>query len=121
MATANAAATLERADDFAADYTTATLTILDGATTLAAHTLAGFTTSNSGADGVATANAIADVTIAADGTADGAVLAVDYGLGTEKSYTLTLGTSGTDVIVSTTNYISGETSSINSFVVTFPA
>lgn len=116
MATANAAATLERADDFASDYGTATLTILGGATTLATHTLSGFTTSNSGADGVATANAIADETIAASGTADGAELTA-----AGKTYTLTLGTSGTDVVVSTTNYISGETSSINSFVVTFPA
>lgn len=38
-----------------------------------------------------------------------------------KTYTLTVGTSDTDVIVSTTNYISGETSSVNSFVVTFAA
>ena len=116
MATANAAATLERADDFAADYNTATLTIKAGATTLATHTLAGFTTSNSGSNGVATANAIADATIAANGTADSAELTA-----AGKTYTLTLGTSGTDVIVSTTNYISGETSSVNSFVVTFPA
>lgn len=116
MATANAAATLERADDFAADYNTATLTIKAGATTVATHTLAGFTTSNSGSDGVATANAIADATIAANGTADSAELTA-----AGKTYTLTVGTSGTDVIVSTTNYISGETSSVNSFVVTFAA
>lgn len=116
MATANAAATLEQADDFSADYNTATLTIKDGATTLVTHTLAGFVTSNSGNDGVATANAIADETIATSGTADGAELTA-----AGKTYTLTLGTSGTDVVVSTTNYISGETSSVNSFAVTFPA
>jgi hypothetical protein len=116
MATPNAAVTLERADDFAADYGTATLTIKAGTTTLATHTLAGFVTSNSGLDGVATANAIADAVIAADGTADSAELTA-----AGKTYTLTVGTSGTDVIVSTTNYISGETSSVNSFVVTFAA
>lgn len=116
MATANAAATLERANDFATDYATATLTIKAGATTLATHTLAGFVASNSGADGVATANAIADATIAASGTADSAELTAGG-----KTYTLTLGTSGTDVVVSTTNYISGETSSVSSFVVNFPA
>ena len=85
MATANAAATLEQANDFDTDYGTATLTILAGATTLATHTLAGFVTSNSGADGVATANAIADATIAANGTADGATLTA-----AGKTYTLTL-------------------------------
>lgn len=58
----------------------------------------------------------ADATIAATGTADGATITA-----AGKTYTLTLGTSGTDVVVSTTNYISGETSSVNSFVVTFPA
>ena len=116
MATANSAATLERANDFAADYNTATLVIKAGATTLATHTLAGFVTSNSGANGLATANVIADVTIAATGTADSAELTASG-----KTYTLTLGTSGAEIIVSTTNYISGETSSVNSFAVTFPA
>ena len=48
MATANAAATLERANDFKADYDGAILLILDGATTLASHTLTAFTTANSG-------------------------------------------------------------------------
>lgn len=115
MATGDTTARNSRASDFAADYGTATLTILDGATTLATHTLAGFGAPSSG---VITANAIADATISASGTADGATLSDTAG-----TYTLTLGTSGSgaDVIVTTTNYISGETSSISSFSVTFPA
>jgi len=113
MATADTTARNSRASDFASDYGTATLTILAGATTLATHTLAGF---GAPSTGVITANAIADATIAATGTADSATLSDASG-----TYTLTLGTSGTDVIVSTTNYISGETSSVNSLVVTFPA
>jgi hypothetical protein len=113
MATADTTARNSRASDFASDYGTATLTILDGGTTLATHTLAGF---GAPSNGVITANAIADATIAATGTADGATLSDASG-----TYTLTLGTSGADVTVSTTNYISGETSSVNSLVVTFPA
>jgi len=113
MATGDTTARNSRASDFAADYGTATLTILAGATTLATHTLAGF---GAPSNGVITANAIADATIAASGTADSATLSDTAG-----TYTLTLGTSGTDVVVSTTNYISGETSTINSMTVTFPA
>ena len=113
MASANAAATLERADDWAANFATASMIILAGATTLASHTLASFVTSNSGADALATANAIADETIAATGTADSAEITVGG-----KTYTLVV---GVDIILSTTNYISGETSSINSLVVTFLA
>lgn len=113
MATGDTTARNSRASDFAADYGTATLTILAGATTLATHTLAGF---GAPSNGVITANAIADATIAASGTADSATLSDTAG-----TYTLTLGTSGTDVVVSTTNYIGGETSTINSMTVTFPA
>jgi len=113
MATGDTTARNSRASDFAADYGTATLTILAGATTLATHTLAGF---GAPSNGVITANAIADATIAASGTADSATLSDTAG-----TYTLKLGTSGTDVVVSTTNYISGETSTINSMTVTFPA
>lgn len=113
MATGNTTARNSRASDFASDYGTATLTIKAGATTLATHTLAGF---GAPSNGEITANAISDATIAATGTADSAELSDTAG-----TYTLTLGTSGTDVIVSTTNYISGQTSSISSMTVTFPA
>lgn len=113
MATANAAATLERADDFAADFVTSTLEIRAGSTVLASHTVPSFTTSNSGANALATAAAISGATIAATGTADNARL-----IKGTQIYSLTLGTSGTDIVVSTTNYISGETSSVSSLVVT---
>lgn len=113
MATGNTTARNSRASDFASDYGTATLTIKAGATTLATHTLSGF---GAPSNGEITANAISDATIAATGTADSAELSDTAG-----TYTLTLGTSGADVIVSTTNYISGQTSSISSMTVTFPA
>lgn len=115
MSTGDTTARNSRASDFAADYATATLTILAGATTLASHTLTGF---GAPATGVITANAIADETIANSGTADGATLSDTAG-----TYTLTVGTvgSGADVELSTLTYVSGETSSINSLTVTFPA
>ncbi len=118
MAEANAAATLERANDWVADFATATLDILAGANVLASHTLAGFVTSNNALDGLATANAIAGETITGAGTqtATSATIA----LGT-RVYTLTVGTSGADLNLSTLTYINGETSSINSLVVTFRA
>jgi hypothetical protein len=113
MATGDTTARNSRASDFSADYTTATLTILAGGTTLATHTLTGF---GAPATGLLTAAAIADEIIAASGTADGATLSDAAG-----TYTLTLGTGSEDVVVSTTNYISGETSSVSSLTVTFPA
>lgn len=113
MATGNTAARNSRATDFAADYGTATLTILAGATSLAVHTLAGF---GAASVGVITADAIADDTILATGTADGATLSDAAG-----TYTLTVGTVGTDVIVNSTSYVIGGTSTINSLAVTFPA
>lgn len=115
MATADTTARNSRASDFSSDYTTATLTILDGVTTLASHTLAGF---GAPSTGVITANAIATAVIAATGTADGATLSDTAG-----TYTLTVGLtgSGADVILSTTTYVSGETSTISSLAVDFPA
>jgi len=110
MATADTTARNSRASDFAADYTAATLIIREGATVLATHTLAGF---SAPASGVITANAIADETIAANGTADTVILSSAAG-----SYTLDI---GSDVTLSTTTYIAGETSSVNSLTVTFPA
>lgn len=124
MATANAAATLERADDFASDYAAATLVIKSGANVLATHTFTGFVTSNSGVDAVATANAIADATITGTGTqtADSAELSA-----AGKTYTLTVDTTSAplvpaaDLRFSTLMYINGETSSVPSFSVNFLA
>lgn len=113
MATGDTTARNSRASDFSADYATATLTIKAGATTLATHTLAGF---GAPATGVITANAIADATIAADGTADSATISDTAG-----TYTLTVGLSGADLNLSTLTYVNGETSSITSLTVTFPA
>ncbi len=113
MATADETARNSRASDFASDYAAATLTILDGVTVLATHTLTGF---GAPATGVITANAIANAVIAATGTADSATLSSAAG-----TYTLTVGTSGTDVIVTSTSYAAGGNSIVNSLTVTFPA
>lgn len=118
MADLNAAATLQQADDFDASYTGATITILEGVTPLAVHTVTGWATSNVINDGLATADPIADATILANATADNAIMQSGA-----LAWNLTLGTSGSgaEVIVSTTTYIAGETSSINSANITFPA
>lgn len=111
MATPNTAELNALATDLAARYADATLQIRAGSTVLATHTLAGF---GAASNGTVTANAIAGDTIDVTGTADNANL-----IDGSTEYALTLGTSGTDVIVSTTNYISGETSSVNSLSITF--
>ena len=92
---------------------TGTLQILAGATVLASHAMAGF---GAASNGVVTANAIAGATIAASGTADGAKI-----VNGSQEVTLTLGTSGAEVIVSSTNYVAGGTSTINSVTITYPA
>lgn len=118
MATLNAPVTLEQATDFAADYATAILLIKAGATTLASHSTTSWTPSNSGANGLATAvlaNAGAE-TILASGTADSATLTA----GT-KTITLTVGVGSGDLSLSTLTYVAGETSTVTSLVVTFPA
>lgn len=118
MAQANAAATLERAGDWSADFAAATLDILAGANVLASHTLAGFVTSNNALDGLATANAISNETITGAGTQTATSATITSGT---RVYTLTVGIagSGADLILSTLTYINGETSSIDSLVVTF--
>lgn len=115
MATGDTTARNSRASDFATDYATATLTILDSATTLATHTLTGF---GAPSTGVITASAIATETIANSGTADGATLSDAAG-----TYTLTVGAtgSGADVEINDLNYVAGGDSNITSLTVTFPA
>jgi hypothetical protein len=120
MATINAAGTLQIAGNFATDYATSTILILAGATTLATHSTTSWAATNTGNNGTVTAalaNAGAE-TISASGTADGATITD----GTEV-LTLTVGLSGSgaDLILSTLTYVSGETSTINSLVVTVPA
>lgn len=115
MSTGDTTARNSRAADFAADYATAALTIKAGGTILAVHTLAGF---GAPVTGVITASAIADDTILADGTADTATLSDAAG-----TYTLTVGAtgSGADVEISSLTFVTGETSSVTSLTVTFPA
>ena len=115
MSTGDTTARNSRASDFSTDYATASLVIKAGATTLATHTLAGF---GAPSTGVITAAAIADATIAATGTADTAEFT-----DTSGTYTLTVGVSGSgaDIIISSLSFITGETSSVGSFAVTFPA
>lgn len=110
MATLDTAARNSILDDFGAAYAGATLVILDGAVALATHTLAGFAVA---AAGSMTASAIATATIAASGTADGATITSADGV-----VTLTVGTSGADLNLSTLTYVSGETSTISSLVIT---
>ena len=115
MATGNTAARNARAEDFATDFTTASLVLLDGGVTLVTHTLAGF---GAAATGVITASAIADATIAAGGTTDSCTLTAG---GLVYNLTVGLAGSGADVIVNDLDLVSGGTSTINSLAVTFPA
>lgn len=92
---------------------TGTLQILAGATVLASHTLAD---SGAASSGVVTANAIADAAIAASGTATSATLSQSG-----RVLTLSIGTSGAEVIVPTLSYVSGGTSEITSLTITYPA
>ena len=92
-------------------FAAGTLTILSGATPLAVHTLTGF---GAAVGGLITANAIADDTILDTLVADSATLTAG-GL----SYTLSIGTSGTEVVVNDLNYITGGNSTITSLQVQF--
>jgi hypothetical protein len=115
MSTGDTTARNSRASDFSADYTTASLLIKVGATTVATHTLAGF---GAPATGVITADPIADETYSAGGTISSAELTDAAG-----TYTLTVGiaASGADVIFDTLTSVLGGTSKVNSLAVTFPA
>jgi hypothetical protein len=115
MSTGDTTARNSRASDFSADFTTASLAIKVGATTVATHTLAGF---GAPATGVITGASITDQTYSAGGTISSAELTDTAG-----TYTLTVGTagSGADVIFDTLTAVNGGTSKINTLTVTFPA
>jgi hypothetical protein len=118
MADLNAAATLQQAQNFATEYAGATLEILNGATVCATVTIASFTAANSGQSATATAAGV-PITEVISNTANpvnGARL-VD---GT-KTWTLSVGTSGAEVNLSTLNFIAGQDFTLNSLVITFPA
>lgn len=112
MPSLNTAARNHMADAIVSGFSTATLTILAGATVLATHTLTGLTNSN----GVVTASSIDSDTIDATGTATSATLTQ-----AGKTLTLSIGTSGTEVIVPTLSYVAGGPSTINSLAITYPA
>ena len=109
--TPNTDARNNMASYFSATYGTATLTILDGATPLAVHTLSGF---SAPVAGLITANAIADDTILAIGVADSATLTD----GT-KTFTLSVGLSGAEVNVNNLTYVANGISSINVLTVQY--
>lgn len=125
MPSLNTNSTNSQVANIATDYGTATLTIysgtppaganaaLSGNTALAVHTLAGF---GAPASGTITANAIATETIAATGTATFARLVQG-----SNTMQVTAGTGSQELVLSSTSYVSGEDSTINSLTVTQPA
>jgi len=122
MASINVAARNAQLTAFATRFAAASLVIyagtppadadtaLSGNTVLATHTLAGFGTASAGS---ITASAIASATIAASGTAT-------FARATAGSETMQLsaGTSGTDIVLDTTTFTSGNTSNITSLTLT---
>lgn len=125
MPSLNTSSTNSQADNIGTDFTTATLVIYDGTppasanaalsgnTALVTHTLTGF---GAAAAGVITANAVATETIAATGTATFARLEL-----TTKIMQVTVGTGGQELVLSSTSYVSGEDSTVNSLIITQPA
>ena len=113
MPSLNTAARNTAAGLLAGTYASGTLVIYAGATTLVTHTIAGF---GAAASGVVTANAIANATVAASGTATSAKM-----IAGGNEVTLSVGTSGTEVVMSTTALVAGGTSTITSLTLTMPA
>ena len=125
MPSLNTSSVNSQADNVGTDFTTATLIIysgtppananaaLSGNVALATHTLTGW---GSAAAGVITANAIATETIAATGTAAFARVVL-----TTKTMQVTVGTGAQELVLSSTSYVSGEDSTINSLTITQPA
>ena len=125
MPSLNTSSTNSQADNVGTDFTTATLIIYDGTppanantalsgnTALATHTLTGW---GAAALGVIIANAIANAVISATGTATFARLEL-----TTKTMQVTVGTGAQELVLSSTSYVSGEDSVINSLQITQPA
>jgi len=114
MPVLNTAAINAQADNIGTDYATANVIIYDGGTVLATHTLQGWVAAVGGvvgADNLPNTDIIDD-----DGTADSAKV-VAGGLEMDVS----VGTSNAELILSSLNYITGETSRINSLTITQPA
>lgn len=127
MTSINDAQRNSQADNAATDLTTATLTIyagtppasanaaLSGNNPLVVHTLAGWQPATLGS---AAANAIADETITGAGTQTATFARVELA---GKIAQLSVGTSGTDLIVSSTDYANGGVSKINALNIVQPA
>lgn len=125
MPSLNTASTNSQADNIGTDYATGTLIIYDGTppanantplsgnTALVTHTLTGW---GAAALGVITANAIATETIANTGTATFARLT-----GGSNVMQVTVGTGAQELVLSSTSYVAGEDSTINSLTITQPA
>jgi hypothetical protein len=113
MPTLNLTARNTAAGLLAGTYATGTLVIYAGTTVLATHTIAGFGAASSG---TVTASAIANATVAASGTATSAKM-----IAGSNELTLSVGTSGTEVVMSTLALVAGGTSTINSLTLTMPA
>jgi hypothetical protein len=125
MPSLNESSTNSQADNISTDYSTALLTIYAGTppanaatalsanTALAEHTLTGW---GAASLGVIVANAIANDVILATATATFARLVL-----TTKTMQVTLGTGAQELVVSSTSYVQGEDSVINSLQVTQPA
>lgn len=94
-------------------YAAGTLVIYAGITALATHTMAGWAAA---ANGSRSANAIANDTVDATGTADSAKL-----ISGTNEITLSVGTTGTEVVMTSLSLTAGGTSSISSVTVTYPA
>ena len=126
MPSLNTSSTNSQADNIGTDFSTATLIIYDGTppasanaslsgnTALATHTLTGW---GSAAAGVIIASGMPDtVTISATGTATFARLVL-----ASNTMQVTVGTGAQELVVSSTSYVSGEDSTINSLQITQPA
>jgi hypothetical protein len=125
MPSLNTSSTNSQADNVGTDFTTATLIIYDGTppanantslsgnTALVTHTLTGW---GAAAAGVIIANAVATETIANTGTATFARLVLST-----ETMQVTVGTGAQELVVSSTSYVSGEDSTINSLQITQPA
>lgn len=113
MPSLNVAARNTAASALAGTYASGTLVIYAGATVLVTHTIAGFGAASAG---VVTASAIADATVAASGTADSAKM-----IAGANEVTLTVGTTGAEVNMSSLSLVENGTSTINSLTLTMPA
>lgn len=113
MATFNALAKRTAMDLFVSTYAAATLQIREGTTVLVTHTLVGFNSATG--EGVVTASPVADATVA-----NSTVTAADNAklIAGANEITLSVGTSGAEVNMSSLTLVAGGNSIINSVTLT---